>query len=529
MSYTLNIYKDKPRGYWPLEGNLLDFSGNNLTATQTGSISAFGLPMVSSGIASSVITSNVVKFPNRFFRPGYEHDSFALEAWVFAQSNDFDILSHDGQHDGLAMVNGAIRFTIPFVGSEPYIEYVPETKKAIHVVGAYTRWGISLYINGDLFQSLALTEEQQNSAFNPTTDDDFLYAGYGSMLLEAVAIYEYAISPKQVAAHYRAARITAESQQVPQIYGGVRMPIYEPNADTFLSELIGPELSWDLGYMQNTTMSKGRLIQQAVNDVFVEGTWTYAFNVGFAAGTINGVTLGWQGEGHFLVQTSTDNSTWSIAENNQKSPSIAIDTGVTDMILYIKITFPEGDAGYVDYLDITGFRSNEVQPNTRPIVISTTSTIREYADFMEQRLDSGLDLGGGSISIAPATTDYAGTRTFEVLYYSESGSMGVDISSSASFTGIYTNGYPGGDIVAGRWGLVHIVYDGDIGTLTLSGDSIIGHIATYPTALTAQEIAEIGAMYSGRIISEIEGTGTVAISTPEIKIYSNDWSIDSSG
>lgn len=525
----LNVYKDKPRGYWPLAGNLFDYSGYSLTAIASSPITDFGLSMVAEGQASSIITAaNDVKFPHRIFTVGREKDSFTLEAWVFPQSNDFDILSHPGDHDGLSVVAGAVRFTVPFTGPWVTLEYLPETKKAMHVVGAYTKWGVSLYINGDLVASQGLTEDQRNSTF-AVTNDGYLHAGYGNHMLKAVAIYEYALSPSQVASHYRAARATAEPRQVARMYGGTLMPIYEPNADTFMQELIGPELSWDLGYMQNLTVQKGRLVQQSVDGVLPEGTWTYAFNVGFAAGAINGVTLAWQGEGQVTVETSLDNATWTAVSNNTKTATIAPGTDVTNKILYIRITFPEDSGSWLEYLDITGFRTNGVKPNTRPIVISPNATIREYADFMEHRTDSGLALNGYSVTFGPAANDYEGAKTLEVLYYSDTASLALTISTGASAVGIYRNGVAASGLVAGRWEIFHIAYDGDIGTLALGGNCIIGHVATYPDTLTAQQVADIVAQYTGRIKSSRAGTGTIGISTPETKIYSNDWSIDSSG
>lgn len=529
MSYMLNIYKDKPRGYWPLSVNLFDFSGYSLNATSTLPITNFALSMVSEGALSSVIeAANELKFPHRIFAPGYEKDSFALEAWVFPQSDDFDILSHPGAHDGLAFVGGAVRFTVPFTSSSAVLEYIPDTRKSLHIVGAYTKWGMSLYINGDLVESLPLTDAQRASSFSMSSDG-FLRAGGGDHVLKAVAIYEYAISPSQVAAHYRAGRATAESRQVARMYGGTLMPIYESNADTFLQELIGPELSWDLGYMQNTTVQKGRLVQQIVNDILVEGVWTYAFNVGFANGVINGVTLGWQGEGEFIVETSLDNATWTAVSNNTKTATIATGSNVSNKILYVRVTFPEGSGGWLEYLDITGFRTNTVKPNTRPVTISAQSTIREYADFMEYRTDSGLALNGGSVAFGPAANDYEGAKTVEVLYYSDTASLGMVISTAATPIAIYRNGIAASGLVSERWEIFHVVYSGDIGTLTISGNNIIGHIATYPDALSASQIVDIVNQYTGKIKSSRAGTGTIGISTPAVKIYSNDWSIDSSG
>lgn len=530
MSYALKITKDKPKGLWLLNESLNDSSGNSVPATAVGSaIDSFGAALTSNCISSSRLdATHGVKFPTRLYKPGYERDSFSLEAWVFPQSSNSSILSRPGQTDGLAIVNGELRFSIRLDGSTPTILYKPDTTKTMHVVGIYTHQYMSLYVNGELFRRLNFSQDQQSKPFLAPSED-FLVAGQGgAILMQAAAIYEYALTENQIKLHYKYGRDTVDPDSVPRIYGGRSLDVSRDRGQVFLKELIGPNMSWTLGYMDTlSTNSNGQLVQQWNGSVFEEGTWLYSFDTSFES-NIYSVTLGWEGEGNFVVSTSLDGVTWNTALNNNNV--VGITPGSSPQRLFIRIFFPEDDNAVLSNLEIVGFKTNQLFIPNRVSAVANGVALREPWYPLEYRNDYGLRCNGVNVQIQPSTAgdETGGDHTWEYWYYANSSSVTSSLPNSVS---VYQNGEPFVSTTIGSWNLIHVVSNGTtpISSITLGGDMIIGRIAAYPRVLTSTEMQNIYKMYLGKMTTPINIAGSISFSQPTVKTYSSDWSVVGSG
>jgi hypothetical protein len=147
---------------------------------------------------------------------------------------------------------------------------------------------------------------------------------------------------------------------------------------------------------------------------------------------------------------------------------------------------------------------------------------------IEFRDDWGTRLSaGGQIVIGP---DSSGTplnpRTIEVWYKPYSG----DITISTAGTR-YTNGVAGTTINLGEWHVAHVVTAAPVTTnITLSGSVRIGHVALYPTALTANEVENVVSLFTGTpTVAMVTGTIAISDTGAPAEVYSYEWDIVSSG
>lgn len=532
MTYALTILRDKPRGLWLLDdGSLVDSSDQAGDATPNAAMTKSSAALVS-GLKEATYTGNgtFLTFPARIYKPGYEATAFSLEAWIFPSTGTQDLVSRYDHEDGISIVDGEVRFSIRFTGSTAMIAYKPDNQKTLHVVGVYTPTGITLYINGALFKQKDFNEAQRADTFALADYNETFWSGTVTSnvtMLQAVAVYEYALNKNQVAQHYKVGRDAVDPDNVPSIYGGRHLDLTDIYSDVFLREQLGPVMSWNLGNMDTlSTNSKGQLVQQYSDGVYVEGAWTYSFNTGYAEGAIQGVRLSWEGEGDFTVETSVDATTWEVANNDYLVPSIT--AGETHNQLFIRITFPEDDGGFIDNLEVIGYRTNTIDVPNRAIVATAPVCFREEFDPLIKSVATGTDLHGGTLTIPPSTEDSApGDYTWEYWYYTPDGTIGIDPGMAGT---VYQNGAAFTAVRTGTWNLIHIVSSGSPSSgLAITGNIIIGRAASYPAALTATQVANIYKQYTGKLQIPITGDGTVGVLTPSVKIYASDWAVSAAG
>lgn len=518
MSYRLKIAGDRPSGLWLLDGTLSDYSGLSAAAVSIGGTTEYHAALVAGVQKASIVTNaKKVKVPSRFFKTGWEKNSFSLEAWIFNPTANTEILSHTGLADGLSVVNGEVRFTVKLSTGIKSIAYKPDTIKGMHVVGVYTPQNISLYVNGHLHQKMNL---EGAGTFVASTDTGFLYAGTGgSVAVNALAIYEYPLTSNQVQIHYQTGRATVNPNSVPQMYGGQNIDITDKYANVALTEVFGPKMSWTLGAMDTLYIDNtGSLSQQYVDEVYLAGTWTYAFDASYYEGEVHSVKLAWEGMEVFSVDTSPDGVVWSPAANNNL---VSITPGELDN-LFIRVTFPENANAHLDLLEIVSFYSPDLNVPNRE-VIATLPCYRDEMSPIEFRTDQGLKLlAAGGIEIHPSTAgDSTGDKTWEFWYYSDT--AGIDVEPTTNW---YEDGVAAtATAKAGQWHLIHISSSTAIPQINIDGNTIIGRIAVYPTQLTSIQIAEIYKQYTGKVPVPIPSANSITIGSPEVKIYSSDWTV----
>lgn len=524
MSYYLNVVNDQPRGLWLLDGNLSDSSGRSTAATVVGSPVTNYVATITASLNKMPVfdATHKAKFPSTLYKPGYEDKPFSLEAWVYPYSDNATIMSRPSNTDGLAMINGELSFSLRFTGGTRKIDYKPDSKKALHVVGIYTEEHMVLYVNGEIFEKLTFTEAQLAENFSSVSEETFVAGELGAVGVQAVAYYEYVLTESRIKFHYKVGRDARDPDTVPSLYTGSNLDISDLRTETFLHEHIGPTMSWTLGNMDTLVVnSQGELRQQYDGEKYVAGTWTYTFDTSFTD-IVHGVRLGWEGEGNFIVRTSTDADTWLVAEDNKLVSSIT--PGTSPAQLFVEIEFPEDDNGYVSNLEIMGLRTKTLNVPNRAVTISDVVTVREEWEPLENRLDYGVSLDTGSIAFsAPTGGFYLEDHTWEFWIYATS----APVITIPGMTAMYLNGSSFSSLPVGSWNLVHAVSNGSapLSGLTLSGNAIVGRVAAYPIALTASQVDNIYKLYTGRPAVRVMNTGAVGISSPTVKSYSSDWSL----
>ena len=212
MSYKLNVLKDFPIGFWPLDelytslysvstyndsttfynepsyynsssvytSAAADYSGCGNNGSYNGEfpLNDYLLPLVSGGGYGTNITSTgSIQLPLLYDYNGiavrdsngivitdslatkYTSDNdFSLEVWIyprFTTTSSTPLFADNTNSIGLYWENGNIAFK---AGTQRVDYTLPFTDKAIHIVGTYSSRGLSLYINGEVKSFLALSD-----------------------------------------------------------------------------------------------------------------------------------------------------------------------------------------------------------------------------------------------------------------------------------------------------------------------------------------------------------------------------------
>lgn len=212
VSYPLVILGDAPVAYWRLgdalgSSTVADSSGNGHTGTVNGGITLGQTGAIRDGNTAALFdgsTGYVTIADNAALTPSV---AVTLELWMYPTDNTdtrmlIDKYSASGFY--LVRVGAELRFS---VGYEE-LQFNPSAVNAwSHVVATYDGATLKLYLNGVLVQSLASVSGVASSSGAPVLLGS--YNGLAQMFkgpLDNIALYLYALSPAQVAAHY-AARI----------------------------------------------------------------------------------------------------------------------------------------------------------------------------------------------------------------------------------------------------------------------------------------------------------------------------------
>ena len=522
--YSTEVLADTPYGLWTLSGNLDSATGLN-HATAVGTLSTYAPPLISGHSKSLRISSTAgVSFPAPRFRTGLETLDFTLEAWVFPIDDTFYVLSHGGE-DGLLFEDGAVVFRLNTTAGVKEVAYYPDSQQSMHIVGTYAAGAMALYVNGLLHESMQL---EDMGAFQITTDDGLLYAGGGDAVIGGVAFYTKSLTPSDVEEHFVSGRQSSADDTLPSVFRGVPLVIDEAHADVFLTETVGMEVQWTEGFLDGTTVDDRGLVQQLVDGDLPEAKWLFAFDLGFARGPVEYVTLGWDGEGQFTVETSIDNETWALVGNNDRSTSIARGMDGTGKQLFIRVTFPANDNGHITWMNITGFKSDDLAPGSRyPVTTTGDVVVRDVSDSMEYRCDTGTYLKNGSLIVSPPAeinADSPGIGAVSFWYYND-GTFTIPTGNAS----VYTNGAVGTfTSKTGQWEFVVLNRTAADAAVEIAGtNAIVSTLAVYPANLTMSEVADLYAMYTGVIRHSITVSGTPPAfgGSAVVTILASDWEL----
>ena len=393
-SELLNVYDS----YEELEASLLgynyllfpnvnDYSGCNNQAMYAGAPENGLLTLVPGNLVSSKIsnTNAVYYFATKDYTGSISSGSFAtkyasdndftLEGWIypnFTTNNKTAIFADAVKNIGIFYQNGNVTFAID---TEEITYSIPYLNKSIYIVATYTNDLISLYIDGKLIISKAIsnfvfTNTSCSLKSGPTLSSNDYF------LINSFAIYRYALNATQIQAHYNFAQTTPSSQIVEPDQGNI-FEIYDTNIATQFKYSYPANNPWinfvneDLYYNENedaleilkTSTSTSKTI---VIDEFI----TMPLGPDMDSSKIE-----WDGSNGITVHASLDGTTYTQCINNMPIPGYKLNSFSSNRILYLRITMTTADASkYIprlDSLSITFYNNQLVYSSNSPSYIYT--------------------------------------------------------------------------------------------------------------------------------------------------------------
>lgn len=454
------------------------------------------------------------------------------ESLLLASSAEQQALSHSGIYDGLSVNGTKVSFTTKYADTtEARATHDLQQIKRVHLVGVHTADKNSLYVDGELVDEVDITETQQLSTYVATSPD--LYSGTSlssqAVALNGVTVYDYALPPESIATNYEAGRgetDIAERTDGEPLYANV------DNSNVFLDQTWATTEDWQGGVFFNTAVVDEKLVPLFTDDVSIAGQWYTSFDLEASNATsIYGVNFNWDGAGA-VIAASLDGTTWETVQRGINLNIIPSGFNPTDKVLQIRVTFAGGitdDPSYLDSFNVVGFSTNtSIEQAGRTLTYASVHPEREF-DPMELHDDWGAFVAmNGSLTISADAVEGTVARTVEL--WIKRTADNPTISATGTF---YQNGAVStSTLVAGQWTLMHIVAPADItGSITITGPVQIGHVAIYETALTATEVANVYAAYTGTNQVKTIDSSTVSLTEPaaSAQIYAHDWSIAGAG
>lgn len=534
----MEMLRYKPLSFWKLDDSspFQDYSGYSNSGTRAGS-ELKSLPLTADTTYSQIFDAT---HRATFDSPVYqlEQSPFTLVASVLpltrGTDGDQEILSRQDlsvgspQYDGLAINGTVVSFTTQYTSTgEARCTYDVQVRQKMTVVGVHTKERNLLYINGELVAQVAISDEQQVDTY--LEGEQYLYSGYTTsdqgLLVNSVAIFNTPLSEKQIKAIYVSNERKA-TRPVPPQFGGevvptidVRVPLKDFTFDT--------DDEWELGMTTLTVIENDQVVPEMRDELTVDSKWDTSIDLydGATPTAINEVTLDWEGE-NVTVETSVNGgTTWVAATKRTRITNVAVGFDPTNKVLLVRARFAAGlTTAYLSFLRVRVYLDNTATPLNGRTITYTGQSMRYELDPELRREDVGVNITSGSMVIS-ADPNGAVARTLEV-WLKPTSSSSFSFSGFGTYTG-YSGGVTGGITQRnGEWNLYHFVLDADYtGAITISGSGTIGQVAIYPTALSATDIANIAANYTG-IMKSTTTDGAITITEPATptEIYAYDWS-----
>jgi hypothetical protein len=544
--YRYYVPKRAPLSFWMLDDTypFLDDTGMNASATKKAGTTdpTFSVSLVPGAAFSTVFkAASVGQFSQNVFKVGLEARPFALEAWVLpipkTTTGDQQILSHGTIFDGLSINGKVVRFGTSYATSgDAFCTFDLQEYQLAHVVGIHNSDVNQLWVNGELVSSVQITDAQKADTYVAAADGT-LYAGYttanSELAMNGVAIYA-SISGDGIYQNWAAGNDYIGQARVAPQYSGLPMNLDRTTGSVFLDVDWIDKSDFSSGLKDSVEFGEDAILPSYVAGVSVPGTWTVGIPLDAQADTsIYGVMVQWSGIG-ITVATSLDGTTWTTAKNGELISTITSGYNPTGKDLQVRVSFAGGlasDPSYLESLRVIGFRDNNINNlSTRTVTASYPAVVREDYEPTTFRDDNGINLHGGTLTIGPDTTvDPQVARTLELWIKPLSGTPTI---AGGTFTK-YRNGAADTTLPIGEWSLIEYVASADMtGSITVTGDAIVGQATLYPTALSPTEVANIYKSYTGALVqryTETQNTLTVSESATPTQIYAHDWSIDSAG
>ena len=579
MSYQLKVIKDYPIGFWPLDESsgttALDRSGCGNNGTYVGSPISDILPLISGGISGTKITNtSSVTLPITKNYYGvtttagmgtkYSSDNdFTVECWIYpsiVSTSATPILSDNSNNIGLYWENGDIVFKVSATDSVRYP--VTYSKRALHVVGVYSVYSISLYVDGRLTASKSLidgfkfTNTTLSLAIGPTAD-----AG-DSFVIDAPAIYRYSLSNASIQRHYGDGNFSAPAIQVVAPDEGILFSCTDASIRAQFQYSYPVNRQWTEFVDENTyyNESAGYISFYKTDSVqsktfILQDSFLIPSQIPFVSSKVE-----WRNDLGITVQSSLDGTNWQNCSNGQPLPQYTKDSFSSTGVVHIKITMSTTDASKylprLAYFAVSFYTNKDVYADNYGDTISSSGEYylgslnypllsRHYDNGIRTKTGTGFNLttGGPVKSLemfftpsdltANTLLDVASTGSYTASKYSwtSGGTItktnilkiyvnGVDRTSQTNISNVFSANQLHHVILVLTQpcsGMLKFNYSGSGGPSCL-----YNNISIYAKELTDSIAATHYDLYVGRPSISVEDP-SIVMTEKGITSYNNDW------
>ena len=579
MSYQLKVIKDYPILFLPLDESsgttALDRSGCGNNGTYVGSPISDILPLISGGISGTKITNtSSVTLPITKNYYGvtttagmgtkYSSDNdFTVECWIYpsiVSTSATPILSDNSNNIGLYWENGDIVFKVSATDSVRYP--VTYSKRALHIVGVYSVYSISLYVDGRLTASKSLidgfkfTNTTLSLAIGPTAD-----AG-DSFVIDAPAIYRYSLSNASIQRHYGDGNFSAPAIQVVAPDEGILFSCTDASIRAQFQYSYPVNRQWTEFVDENTyyNESAGYISFYKTDSVqsktfILQDSFLIPSQIPFVSSKVE-----WRNDLGITVQSSLDGTNWQNCSNGQPLPQYTKDSFSSTGVVHIKITMSTTDASKylprLAYFAVSFYTNKDVYADNYGDTISSSGEYylgslnypllsRHYDNGIRTKAGTGFNLTtGGSVKslemfftpsdlTANTLLDVASTGSYTASKYSwtSGGTItktnilkiyvnGVDRTSQTNISNVFSANQLHHIILVLTQpcsGMLKFNYSGSGGPSCL-----YNNISIYAKELTASIAATHYDLYVGRPSISVEYP-SIVMTEKGITSYNNDW------
>ena len=540
MSYQLKVIKDYPVGLWLLDETsgttATDSSGSGNNGTYSGGITTGLIPLIPGGTHGTPITNTkYITFPitkdyNGSTAGGsiadkYSLDNdFSIETWFYPKvttTNEITIFGDSTNDVGIFYHKGDVIFRF---GNKEARYTVPYNSKSHHVVGTYNGSTLSLYHDGYLRDSisvipadLGITHSGMTLSAGPTS------SASDSFIIDAPAVYRYALNSKQILEHFiDASPITGIQVAYPD--DGIHYHLSDENLKSQFSYSYPFSKSWS-NFVTDDIFYDTRDESISLKENSGGGSKTVEFTDYITIPTTIGLTsskIEWSGTNGITVETSLDGSTYTACTNGQAIPGYTLDSFSSTGRLFIKFTLTSTDI------------SKHI-PKLRYIAFNFYKTKDLYAENLGDKLtyaEEEYHLGGRRYNIL--SRDYRnGLRCSTDGGFTIAASYGINtieffytptaFTDSGLISSTSTNGYQASNY---SWRNTGTVSKTNVDAIYVNGVDKTSE-TSISNVFTAGELHHVVIVYNTTIGGDIKFNYSLYGATPSlyqnISLYENDF------
>ena len=357
MSYQLQVIKDNPIAFWPLDessgSTAFDASGSGNNGTYLGSITTDILPLVSGGVSGSIInTLNSIQLPIQYDYNGddapgglgskyYSDNDFTLECWFYPRISSTlltPIFADKTDQIGIYYEDGNIVFLV----ENKRLDFrLPSIDQSFHVCATYNSNSMSLFVNGERAGSIFYDKYTfTNSSFSPQIGPTLELTD--SFIVDAPAVYRYALPQEKIISHFRVFNGITPIQIVGPD-GGVLFSLSDKSIKKTFSYSYPYNKKWNQFNVDGLYYSESEdylTVDTDLSEVIIYDTFSIPSSISLISSKVE-----WSGTKGVSVDISTDGVNYNSCLNGDAIPGYIYgeNSFLSDRVIYVKITLSSSD------------------------------------------------------------------------------------------------------------------------------------------------------------------------------------------